>query len=93
MKYNAANNQAPDYLSTRFAPRHKVLSHSFRNAECKLSIPQPRTNYGKRSFSYSWAVLWNSLPKEIQQSNSRSDFKMKLKKLQFLERPHLVILR
>ena len=53
MVYNAVNNQTPDYLSTRFTPRHEVLSYSLGNAECKLSIPQPRTNYGKRSFSYS----------------------------------------
>ena len=74
MMYNAVNNQTPDYLSTRFTPRHEVLSCSVQNAECKLSIPQPRTNYGKRSFSYRGAVLWNSSPKEIKQSNSRSDF-------------------
>ena len=88
MMYNAVNNQTPDYLSSRFTPRHEVLSYSLRNAECKLSIPQPRTNYSKRSFSYSGAVLWNSSPKEIKQSNSQSDYKMKLKHHNF----HPVIL-
>ena len=83
MMYNAVNNQTPDYLSTRFTPRHEVLSCSVQNEECKLSIPQPPTNYGKRSFSYRGAVLWNSLPKEIKQSNSRSDFKLKLKNHNF----------
>ena len=43
MMNNAVNNQTPDYLSTRFTPRHEILSYSLRNAECQLSIPQPRT--------------------------------------------------
>ena len=73
------NNQTPGYLSSRFIPHHKVLSYSLRNNECKLSIPQPRTNYYKRSFSYSRAVLWNSLPHEIKQSISLKDLKTKLK--------------
>ena len=55
--YNTVNNQTPDYLSARFTPSHEVLSYNLRNAGCKLPIPQPRTNYGKRSFSYSGAVL------------------------------------
>ena len=77
MMYNTVNNQTLDYLSTRFTPRHEVLSYSLRNAECNLSIPQPR------SFSYSGAVLWNSLPKELKQSNFRDNFKVKLKNHNF----------
>ena len=33
----------------------------------------------KNSTSYSGAVLWNSLPREIKQSNSLKEFKTKLK--------------
>ena len=51
MMYNTIHNQIPGYLSSRFILRHEVLSYSLRNNECKLSIPQPRTNYCKRSFS------------------------------------------
>ena len=39
MMYNTINNQTPGYLSSRFIPRHEVLSYSLRNNECKLSIP------------------------------------------------------
>ena len=79
MMYNTIHNQIPGYLSSRFILRHEVLSCSLRNNEYKLSIPQPRTNYCKLSFSYSGAVLWNSLPREIKQSNSLKEFKTKLK--------------
>ena len=47
----------------------------FRNAKKKLMLPKPRTDYLKRSFSYSGAVLWNNLPEEIRSSNSLGLFK------------------
>ena len=31
-----------------------------------LNLPKPRTNHLKRSFSYSGALLWNSLPESIR---------------------------
>jgi hypothetical protein len=45
-------------------------------SESKLAIPQPRTNYLKNSFSYSGAVLWNSLPTELRQASSLRKFKV-----------------
>ena len=33
-------------------------------------LPKPRTDYLKRSFSHSGALLWNNLPEEIRTSNS-----------------------
>ena len=62
--YNAVNNQTPNYLNSRFFSRNEALNYNLRNTEGKLSIPQPRTNYCKRSFSHSGVVLWNSLPNE-----------------------------
>ena len=79
MMYNTVNNQTPDYISSRFFPRNERLTYNLRNVDCKLSVLQPRTNYGKRSFSYSGAVLWNGLPNEIKQSTSLNDFKTKLR--------------
>jgi len=32
--------------------------------EYNLAVPQPRTEFYKRSLSYSGSVLWNSLPLE-----------------------------
>ena len=43
----------PEYLSSRFVFRNDVTSFRLRNAENKLALPQPRTNYLKKSFSYS----------------------------------------
>ena len=54
-----------------------------RESDFSLAIPQPRTNYCKRSLSYSGAVLWSGLPLDIRQSLSLDAFKRKLKSYDF----------
>ena len=73
LMYKCINNLAPAYLCNLFAPISP--SYYFRNAKKKLMLPKPRTDYLKRSFSYSGAVLWNNLPEEIRTSNSLGLFK------------------
>ena len=62
------------YLHELFSKRHTDydLRHSFR----KLNLPKPHTNYLKRSFSYSGALLWNSLPESIRAIRSIGQFKV-----------------
>ena len=50
------------------------LGDSFR----KLNLPKPSTNYLKRSFSYSGALLWNSLPEGIMAIRSIRQFKKEI---------------
>ena len=40
----------------------REVAYNLRDSENKLNVPSPRTNYYKNSFSYSGAILWNSLP-------------------------------
>ena len=68
LMYKCINNLTPAYLCYLFAPR--TLNYYFRNAKKKLMLPKPRTDYLKRSSSYSGALLWNNLPEEIRTSNS-----------------------
>ena len=57
--YKRITNLAPAYLCNFFAPR--TLNYDFRNAKKKLILLNwPRTDYLKRSFSYSGVILWNS---------------------------------
>ena len=62
MVYKSLNGLAPDYLKSMFTDRSATSTYSLRNCEGKLALPLPRTNFLKNSFSYSGAVLWNSLP-------------------------------
>ena len=50
------------------------LRDSFR----KLNLPKPRTDYLKRSFDYSGALLWNSLPENIRAIRSIGQFKKEI---------------
>ena len=75
MVYKSLNGLTPDYLSSKFVDRSSVSNYSLRDTEGKLAILQPHTNYMKNSFSYSGAVLWNSLPNELRQADSLSAFR------------------
>ena len=60
MVYRSLHGLAPNYLSSKFERRE--VAYNLRDSENKLNVPLPRTNYYKNSFSYSGAILWNSLP-------------------------------
>ena len=60
-----------------------TTSYRLRNSEMRLALPQPRTDYVRKSFSYSGAVLWNSLPTDIRVSKTLGEFKMKLSNFSF----------
>ena len=75
MMHSIVNNTAPEYLTSRFVRRCDLTSYNLRENEYKLAVPQPRTEFYKRSLSYSGSVLWNSLPLEVRQLTSPSIFK------------------
>ena len=49
-----------------------------RDSFHKLNLPKPRTDYLKRSFDYSGALLWNSLPENIRAIRSIGQFKKEI---------------
>ena len=76
MMFKSLNGLAPVYLHELFSERHTAydLRYSFR----KLNLPKPRTNYLKRSFGYSGALLWNSLPESVRAIRSIGHFKKEI---------------
>ena len=83
MMHSIVNNTAPEYLTSRFVRRCDLTSYNLRENEYKLAVPQPRTEFYKRSLSYSGSVLWNGLPLEVRQLTSPSIFKGKLRDVNF----------
>ena len=67
----------PSYLQEFFSICG--TGYNLRNSEVRLNLPKPRTNYLKRSFCYSGALLWNSLPQEIRKLQTQAKFKKALK--------------
>ena len=78
LMYKCVNKLAPNYLCNMFTTR--TLPFDLRDASQKLYLPKPRTDYLKRSFSYSGASLWNDLPEDIRTTKSLRNFKRRIDK-------------
>ena len=64
MMYKTMNDLAPEYLQSLFSQRHSA--NNLRNSEGMLTLSKPSTNFLKRSFSYSGALLGNNMPKSLK---------------------------
>ena len=74
MVYKSLNGLFHEYLSSKFVKRNETR-YSLRDSVNKLFVPFPRTNFKKNSFSYSAAVLWTSLPCNVREAKSLTQFK------------------
>ena len=74
--YKILNEQSAPSLGEKFI-KIKDLNREYnlRSNDSDLALPKPKTNYLKRSFRYSGAVLWNSLPSEAKKASSLYQFK------------------
>ena len=72
LMFKTLKSNAPSYLQEFFSIRG--TGYNLRNSEMRLNLPKPRTNYLKRSFCYSGALLWNSLPQEIRKLQTQAKF-------------------
>ena len=75
MVHKSLNGLTPDYRGAKFIDRSTITHYSLKDTESKLAIPLPRTNFMKNSFSYSGAVLWNSLPVELRKASTLNSFR------------------
>ena len=64
MVFKSLNGLAPAYLHELFSERH--TDYDLRDSFRKLNLPKPRTDYLKRNFGNTGALLWNSLPESIR---------------------------
>ena len=88
--YTTSNDLAPEYLQSLFSQRHSA--YNLRNSEGMLTLSKPNTNYLKRSFSYSGAMLWNNLPKSLKNAASIEHFKRNVKKVADISDSHTAIM-
>ena len=58
MTFKALTNSLPDYVQN-FFQKSENSKYSLRSNNVKLSLPKPKTNFLKRSFSYRAAKGWN----------------------------------
>lgn len=77
--YKCLHNQAPEYLTDltiAYIPTRTLRSQN----QLLLKVPSARlASFGKRTFQYAAATLWNPLPTDIKLSTSLDTFKSHLK--------------
>ena len=69
------NHEAPKCLADLFTHKQDITNYNLRGSSTSLQLPLPRTTYGKKSFSYSGAKVWNSLPEKARNCASLTSFK------------------
>ena len=60
MTFKALRGMASEYLIQMFHVSDNQ-TYQLRNNNQKLYLPKPKTNFLKRSFSYTGAVSWNQI--------------------------------
>ena len=71
--YKILHNLAPVCLQNLLHTKNSKYYFRYRNI---LDVPQVRTTtYGKRSFRFAAASLWNSLPDHFRTENSFAHFR------------------
>ena len=83
LTYRVIHRQAPQYLCDMlplYQPARALRSQS----TLTLTVPRSRTKtYGDRCFPKAAALLWNSLPANLRDTNSIAAFQRGLKTLLF----------
>ena len=79
MMFKPLNKLAPVYLQDLF--NKGSTNYNSLNSCGKLTLPKPRINYLKCSFSYSRAQLWNSSPQDARNIKSIEQFKREINRL------------
>ena len=75
LMFRIIHGQAPAVLIESFqnpnAPQH---DYNLRNSDYGFYLTKPKTEYMRKSISYSGAKLWNNLPSEVRKSISINTF-------------------
>ena len=76
--YKTTHDISPGMMSEIFKPKQNT--HSIRNQS--LLYPNPQTViYGLNTFGYKGSRIWGKLPSKIQNADSLSSLKSKLKQI------------
>ena len=84
LMYRCIKSDAPDILTKCILDRKITHSHFTRSQSSNtgnIYIQLSRTDWGRRTFNNSGAMLWNNLPTNVKDSLSIQSFKKALKNL------------
>ena len=90
MMYKTMNDLAPEYRQSLFPQGHSA--NNLWNSERRLTLSKPSTNYLKRSFSYSGALLGNNVTQKLKNAASIKHFTRNTKKVADISDSHTSIM-
>ena len=72
-----------DNVCTPFKGYFTKIEHNIntRNNGCSLKLPKAKLEFGRRSFAFQGAIVYNTLPRHLRNLNSRFLFKINIKEL------------
>ena len=69
--YSTICGRHPEYLKKLFAPVTDLHNHFTRHAsKGNIRLPPPKSNFGKKAFSFCGSTIWSSLPTEARKADS-----------------------
>ncbi len=76
LMHKVLGNHAAPNLKDLFSRRNASQNiYDLRNSETDFSLNKPKTEFLKKTFGYSGAILWNSLPQDVKAAESITSFK------------------
>ena len=70
--FKILNKSSPEFIQNIITIKENSYNFRYQNT---VDVPRPRTTrYGKRSFSYEAATLWNSLPNHARSLSTFGQF-------------------
>ena len=80
LMFKCVHGLCPAYMSDQVTFLNEVNVYNTRATNgLNVLVPHPEKDIFKRSFLYNGAILWNSLPEFLKESESVHDFKSKYK--------------
>ena len=74
--YRIINNICPDYLKNYVSYTSDIQCRDTKSANCnQLNTLKPNIELFRKSFMYSGAAIWNSLPLHVKNATSVNTFK------------------
>ena len=79
LMFKCIHGLAPNYLVDDVVMNFDVNGMFTRSHDMNVYVPYVSSQFAKRSFKYSGAILWNELPSFLKDLHNISDFKRHLK--------------
>lgn len=76
--FRVVNGMALACLTYLFTQKQDFTNYTLRGSSTSRQLPLPKTESGKKNFSYDGAKVWNFIPENLRNCKSVSSFKAEI---------------